>query len=200
MKLAAGWFKRVLTWLLGSLLVLIVLAIGALMYLGIPQNAAGMAAKGLCSAAFVAGRPRQDLMAQDVSPASPVLALIKADIDEASHSVTARFAGLISRRAVLLGNRGCVLDLEPDATAVAYTPVVDTDQPWPKGEVAIPVAQWGEGVDAQKLEQVAEQVFVGAGDPQAANARGFAVVQHGRMLVLRKPRALLRALACTAGR
>ncbi len=185
MKLASGWFKRALMWLFGSLLVLIMLAVGALVYFGIPQNAAGMAAKGICSAAFVAGRPRQDLMAQDVLPASPVLALIKADIDEASHSVTARFAGLVSRRAVLLRHRGCVLDLPPDATAQAYAPQADTEQPWPKGEAALPVSQWGDGVNAEKLEQIAQGVFVGAGDPHAANARGFAVVQHGRMLVLR---------------
>ena len=185
MKLASGWFKRALMWLFGSLLVLIMLAVGVLMHFGIPQNAAGMAAKGICSAAFVAGRPRQDLLAQDVLPASPVLALIKADIDEASHSVTARFAGLVSRRAVLLRHRGCVLDLAPDATAQAYAPQADTGQPWPKGEAALAASQWGDGVDAEKLKTIAESVFVGAGDPQAANARGFAVIQHGRMLVLR---------------
>jgi CubicO group peptidase (beta-lactamase class C family) len=36
-----------------------------------------------------------------------------------------------------------------------------------------------------KLQQVVDAAFVGAGDPNAANARGLAVVQHGRLLVAR---------------
>src|SRR5674476_211602 len=155
MTKAIGWFKRTMLLLLGLLIALLMVAVGGLMYFHIPQNAAGMAAKGICSAAFVAGRPAQDLMAQDVLPASPVLSAIKVTIDEANHSVTARFAGLLSRRAVLLSQRGCVLDLEPDATAKAYVPAVDAGQPWPLGEAALPAAQWGAGVDAAKLEKVA---------------------------------------------
>lgn len=185
MKQAMGWFKRTVLLLLGLLIALLMVAVGGLMYFHIPQNAAGMAAKGICSAAFVAGRPTQDLMAQDVLPASSVLSAIKVTIDEANHSVTARFAGLFSRRAVLLSQRGCVLDLEPDATAKAYVSAVDASQPWPLGEAALLSAQWGAGVDAAKLEKVAADAFVGAGDPLAANARGLAVVQHGHMLVLR---------------
>ncbi|MFZ3220470.1 MAG: hypothetical protein WA174_10580, partial [Rhodoferax sp.] len=49
----AGWV------LAGVALALVLLVGGALLYLGIPQNAAGMAAKGVCSATFVAGRPWQ---------------------------------------------------------------------------------------------------------------------------------------------
>ncbi|MFZ4479041.1 MAG: serine hydrolase domain-containing protein [Rhodoferax sp.] len=179
------WFRRVMLWLAGLLVALLVAAVAGLMYLKIPQNAAGMAAKGVCSAAFVAGRPARDLMAQDVLPASPVLSLISLSIDQADRSVTASFAGLTTRRAVLLGQRGCVLDLEPDASARAYTPAPDLSQPWPIGEAALPVAQWGSGVDAARLEKVAADAFIGAGDPLAGNARGLAVLQHGRMLVLK---------------
>ena len=180
-----GWFKRAMLWLSGLIIALLLIAVGGLMYLGIPQNSAGMAAKGICSAAFVAGRPTQDLMAQEVLPASPVLALIKVTIDETGHSVTARFAGVVSRRAVLLKDRGCVLDLEPDPSAKPYTPTADTSQPWPIGEAALPATQWGAGADIAKLEKVAADAFIGAGDPLAANARGLAVVQHGRLLILR---------------
>lgn len=185
MAQGVAWFKRAMWSLVWLLIALLVTAIAGLTYFGIPQNAAGMAAKGICSAAFVAGRPTQSLMAQDVLPASPVLSAIKVTIDEVNHSVTARFAGLVSRRAVLLNHRGCVLDLEPDASVKAYIPLVDPGQPWPMGEAALPVVQWGAGVDAAKLKKIADDVFVGAGDPLAANARGLAVVQHGRMLVLR---------------
>ncbi len=181
----ASGFKRVAWMLLGLLIGLLMLAVGGLMYFEIPGNAAGMAAKGICSAAFVAGRPRQDLMAQDVLPASPVLALIQVSVNETEHSVTARFAGVVSRRAVLLKARGCVLDLQPDASARPYAPSVDLVQTWPKGEAPIPLADWGDGVDVAKLKAVVDTAFIGAGDPLAANARGLAVVQHGRMLVLR---------------
>ena len=183
MRPATG-FRRAMSWLPGLLLTLLMLGSAGLLYFGIPQNAAGMAAKGICSAAFVAGRPRQDLMAQDVLPASPVLALISVTIDEATHSASARFAGLFERRAVLLTGRGCVLGLEPDPAAKPYTPTVDAGQAWPMGEAALPSAEWT-GVDKSRLEKVADDAFIGAGDPLAGNARGLAVVQHGRLLVLR---------------
>ena len=185
MRQGVRGFKRALLWSGAGLAGLLVLAFGALAYLGIPQNAAGMAAKGICSAAFVAGRPTQDLLRQDVLPASPVLSLITVSIDAAQHSVTARFAGVISRRAALISHRGCVLDLAPDSSARAYVPAADLGQLWPVGDAALPVAQWDGAVDAARLQSVVADVFVGAGDPLAANARGLAVVQHGRMLVLR---------------
>lgn len=179
------WSTRLLASVLGVVLALVLVVLAALWYLGIAPSAAGMAAKGVCSAAFVAGRPVHNLLAEDVLPASPVLAAIRVEINPAEHSVTARFAGLFARRAVLLPSRGCVLDLAPDAAAVAYTPRADTGTPWPQGDAPVPPAQWGPGVHAAQLGQAVEAAFVGAGDPQAANARGLAVVHRGRLLVLR---------------
>jgi CubicO group peptidase (beta-lactamase class C family) len=177
--------KRVM-WVATALLIaLVVLVVGVLNYFGIPQNAAGMAAKGICSAAFVAGRPVQNLFAQDVLPASPVLSAIKLSVDEPGHSVTASFLGLVSRTASLTRDRGCVLELPSDSTAQAYKPLVDNSQPWPQGDAAVPPANWGTEVDAVKLQQIADTAFVGAGEPFAANARGLAVVHKGRLLVQR---------------
>src|SRR5262245_13985477 len=81
------------------LLGLLVLAGVVLVLLGIPRGAAGMAAKGICSAAFVAERPLQNLMADEVLPASPVLAAIGISVDKPGKMVSARFAGLFERRA-----------------------------------------------------------------------------------------------------
>lgn len=168
------------------LLALLGLVVAALLYFRIPQNAAGMAAKGVCSAAFVAGRPWAPLMAEDVLPASPVLHAINLTVDEATHSVTARFAGMFTRRAVLLEGRGCVLDLPPGPQVqLAVRPAV-ANTAWPLGDAALPRAEWGSGVDAARLQQVVDAAFVGAGDPKAANARGVAVVHQGRLLVLRE--------------
>ncbi|MEI8028626.1 MAG: serine hydrolase [Comamonadaceae bacterium] len=184
---ASGLIKRALLMALGLLVALVTLAIVALMYLGIPQNAAGMAAKGVCSAAFVAGRPWQKLLADDVLPASPVLGLISIAVDEKTASVTAKFAGLFARQAVLLAQRGCVLDVAPGSASAPLAKRVNphADQPWPQGEAALPVAQWPTGVDVSALQKIVDQAFVGAGDPLAANARGVAVVHKGRLLLLR---------------
>ncbi len=180
----------------GSLLLgLVVVAIIALLALGIPRNAAGMAAKGICSAAFVAGRPPHNLLADEVLPASPALVPISVTVDQADHSATARFAGLFARQARLLPGRGCVLDVDaarPSAAAAATAAAPATPRTaaqralaWPQGEAALAPSEWGAGVDAQALQQLAQDAFTGAGDPQAANARGIAIVHKGRLLVLR---------------
>ena len=181
---ASSPIKRVLLIVSGLPLILLVLASALLLYFGIPRNAAGMAAKGVCSAAFVAGRPWQKLMAEDVLPASPILGLISIKVDENARSVTARFAGLFARSAVLLPQRGCVLDVAPSKAPTPQT-MAQPEQPWPLGEAAVPPAQWGAGVDAPALQAILDQAFVGAGDPGAANARGVAVVHKGRLLALR---------------
>jgi len=185
MAMGKSVLMRSVQWVGFGLAALAVLVVITLSYLGIPQNAAGMAAKGVCSAAWVAGRPVANLMAEEVLPASPVLQAISISVDEVQHTVTARFAGVVSRRASLVRNRGCVLDVEPDPKAQPYQPWADRATPWPQGEMAVAPDQWGEGVDAQKLMRVADAVFVGAGDPEAANARGFAVVHRGRLLLVR---------------
>lgn len=172
---------RAALWLPLAALLLIA---AALWYLGIPQNAAAMAAKGVCSAAFVAGRPTAQLLAEEVLPASPVLQAISVNIDTQQRAVTATFAGLVSRRAVLARDRGCVLNLEPDPSAGIYVVRSDSTKLWPAGDGTVPVSQW-DGVDAARLQAVVDEVFVGAGDPTAANARGLAVVHRGRLLISR---------------
>jgi len=68
--------RRLLRLLLIAALALPVLVVAALPALDIPRNAAGMAAKGVCSAAFVAQRPVDGLLEADVLPASPVLGML----------------------------------------------------------------------------------------------------------------------------
>lgn len=78
--MARPFVRRLLRLLLIAAVALPVLGVGALLALDIPRNAAGMAAKGICSAAFVAQRPPDGLLAADVLPASRVLALISATV------------------------------------------------------------------------------------------------------------------------
>jgi CubicO group peptidase (beta-lactamase class C family) len=180
------WIKRGFTIASSLLLGMLALAVISLIALGVPRNAAGMAAKGICSAAFVAGRPWPNLLAEDIVPASPALVPIGISVDERNKTVTARFAGFFARQARLLPNRGCVLDVnsvEPHALAVDT--VGDAGRPWPQGEAPLGQADWGEGVDADALQKLVQDAFVGAGDAQAANSRGIAIVHKGRLLVLR---------------
>lgn len=176
--------RRVLVWLIGILLGAAGIATAVLTYFHIPQNASGMAAKAVCSAAFVAGRPvADDLLAQDVAPASDLHRAISTRIDESERTVTATFLGLFPRTAALVTDRGCVLDLEADPDSVAHQPTRDK-KAWPRGEATVPRRRWGDDVDAGALQRAVAGALVGAGDPAAANARGVAVVHGGRLLVL----------------
>jgi len=166
------------------LLVALALVLGALLALGIPRNAAGMAAKGVCSAAFVAHRPVAGLLEAEVLPASPVLGLISISVQEMDQRVQARFAGLFEREAQWLPGRGCVLDAGHGPVRAPTQPTLDTVTSWPAGEAALAPDQWGAGVDSAGLQRTVQQAFVGAGDPHAANARGVAVIHKGRALVL----------------
>ena len=175
--------KKALLWVGGVLVVLLAVVVGALIWTGIPSKASSMAAKTVCSAAFVAGRSTaNDLFAEDVLPASGVLAVVSTDIDVEARSVTARFLGMVPSTASLVADRGCVLDLDPDAAAVAYVPEPDAGT-WPDGDAPLPQDQWPAGVDAPALQAAVDAAFVGAGDPAAANARGVAVVQDGQLLI-----------------
>jgi CubicO group peptidase (beta-lactamase class C family) len=179
------WVARTLITLVSLVVVLVAVAFGVALYLHIPQNAAGLAAKTVCSTHFVAGRndDAATLMAQDVLPASPALGVVSASIDENDKTVTARFLGIVSRRASLLDHRGCVLDADPQPGARVYEPAPARSAAWPAGDATVPQSDWGPGVDAAALQKAVDSAFVGAGDPLRANARGVAVVQGGRLLV-----------------
>lgn len=179
--------RKVLLWVLGVVVLVVVLATGVLMWFGIPGKAATMAAKTVCSAAFVAGRPStNDLKAQDVLPASGVLRVVTVDIDEENHSVTAKFLGIVGRTASLVTDRGCVAGLPPDPTATPFQPTSDP-APWPQGDAPVDSAQWGSEVDGTALLAAVGDAMQGAGDPDGANPRGIAVAQGGRLLVAQEP-------------
>ncbi len=187
MATAANGWVRGFRWVLVIVVALLVLVAGVLHSLGIPKIAAGMAAKGVCSAAFVANRPVDGLMAQDVLPASPALGLVKVNVDEREKRVTGTFAGLFQRTAQWLPNRGCVLDGAGSVTAgdsVYFAKPSGEPRPWPGGNGPTPKDQWPTGVNEAALQQVMTQAFVGAGNPLAANTRGMAVLYQGKLLAI----------------
>ncbi len=183
--------RRALLWL-GSLLVLLLGAVVAfLLWFHIPSNAAGMAAKSVCSAALVAGREgtAEELMEADVLPASPVLRAISTDLDREAGTATSRFLGLFERTATLLPDRGCVLDGTSQGgtgqdAAAAYVPAAKPGA-WPDGDEPVAEEERSAGVDVDRLSAVLDEAFEGSGDPALANARGVAVVQDGQLLAVR---------------
>jgi CubicO group peptidase (beta-lactamase class C family) len=185
MPLKPRWPIRLLKGIFMLLIASFLALTGAMVYFDIPRNAAGMAAKGVCSAAFVAGRAPADLMAQDVLPASPVLKLIRVNVDDATRRVTASFAGAFERQATLLPNRGCVLDVAATGPVAPAHTINTAPLPWPQGNAPVPPTQWPAGVNAAALNALADAAFVGAGNPQAANARGMAIVHKGQLLLLK---------------
>jgi hypothetical protein len=192
MATAGKVISRTLIALLIVVGVVLLVVVGALFWLHVPEDAAGVAAKGVCSARFVAGREESadTLMAQDVLPANPALGLVSTSIDEENKSVTSRFLGVIGQTASFLDKRGCVLGAEPQAGSVPFAPASPAPGQWPAGDEAVPSGEWGAGVDAAGLQAVVDKAFVGEGDTNKANTRAVAVAQGGRLLVSRQTDSL----------
>jgi CubicO group peptidase (beta-lactamase class C family) len=186
MASAGTWVKRILLGALTAVLVVISAAIGFLLFKEFPQNAAAWAAKAVCSGAFVAGRDPDAVYEEDVAGVHPVFKAVSVKVDEATHSVTAKTVGLFPRTATLQPERGCVLELPPDPAAETYVPATNSTELWPAGDVPFDQSDWPAGVDTDGLNKVVDDALVGAGDIAAANARGVAVVQDGKLLVLRE--------------
>ncbi len=183
-----SWLKVTLL-AIGSLIVaLVFLIVAVLMWFQIPQTGAGMAAKAVCSATFVAGRDDgQDVRAEDVLPASPAFSVITTEVDHENKTATGKFLGMFPRTAALLPLRGCVLFEDPDPAAEPYRPAAPRPGTWPEGDATVPPADWPSSVDAEKLQSAVAAGMVGAGDPDAANTRGIAVVKDGELLVAEHP-------------
>lgn len=183
------WGKRIgiaLAVIVGLFVVLVAGAFAYLLYLKIPQSASGISAKAVCSGVFIAGRDPANLYDEDVVGASPALTVVSVSVDEANRTATAKTLGMFSRTAALIPERGCVLDVEPNPNAIPFQTSPPDPAPWPAGDGTVPQSEWPAGVDAAALNEVVANAFVGAGDIAAANARGVAVVQDGKLLVLRE--------------
>lgn len=176
------WVKRILAGIGVLVLVLLVAAIGVLLWFHIPSNAAGVVAQTVCSAKYVAGRdlPTEELVASDVTPQSPILGVVSTEVDDANRTVTSKFLGLFPRTSALQTGRGCVLDAPADPAATPYVPAPRDPAAWPAGDGTAAVS----GVDTAKLTTVVDDAFAGSDDPMGLAARGVAVVQDGKLVLL----------------
>lgn len=171
-------------WLFRLLLVLFALLLAAFGWLGIPATGAGLAAKNVCSGLFVAGRKLDDVVHNDLLPASGLLRLVDLTVDDERRLVRGRMLWSRERSAVLLPGLGCVLDPTPElrktATTAASKGVAGASQaapPWPPTD-------W-RGIDRNALTAAVDESFRNSDDAAGRNTRAVVILQEGRLVAER---------------
>ena len=82
-----------------------------------------------------------------------------------------------------------------DAAAKPYVPAATNPAPWPTGDGTSPAT----GVDTSALATIVDDAFVGSDDPMGMAARGVAVVQDGKLILLGDGAASSPTPRCSAG-
>lgn len=138
-----------------------------------PAALAGFAARTVCGGVFIAGRPIDEVVQQDLQSLSVAMRLIEISADPDTQRVTATLPIAGSRHALYRPERGCTL-LPPQevpevavlagstrpqredllggaAAALRSERLQPLEVPWPLGAGALPPAQWPDGVNADAL-------------------------------------------------
>ena len=146
-------------------------------------RATGYAAKIACSAAYVSGRPADDIEAQELA----AVGFVDLAFDDSAGRVSASVWGLAERSAAHRGPIGCVL--EQDGLALAgelgqterstNLAARDPAQPWPLGDGEDPRPDPA-GLDRAALDAAIEATFA----PELGT-RAVLVVHRGRLLAER---------------
>ncbi|MFK7966715.1 MAG: serine hydrolase domain-containing protein [Burkholderiaceae bacterium] len=177
----------------------LVAAIAAAYQHGIPDSAAGMAAKNVCSAMFIADRKADEVIEHDILPASAVLRLARISTDIHRRQVSASLPGTQERYAIYRNELGCVT-LAPGA----LPPPDGVDRaPWPADEIQSAEtlqrrgggrADWPTGEASAALRAQIDTAFEAPGanstSPMTAsasgpNTRAVLVIHQGKLLTER---------------
>lgn len=167
-------------WMVRILLVAAALLLAAFAWLGIPATGAGLVAKNVCSGVFVGGRSPDQVLADDVLPASSLLRLVDVSVDHAARRVSGRMLWSPERSAALLPGLGCVLDPTPgllQAVAQRQTALAPHPAPEPAG---LPATDW-RGIDRPALEAAVDAAFSDAGEQASRGTRAVVVLHRGRL-------------------
>ena len=139
----------------------------------------GFSAKNICSGYFLSDMPGQQIIAEVLLPASPVLANVSFEIDTVNRRVDTRFFGLFPRRAVFTEGTGCTLlragrqsmerriDLAQVSEPSAYLP-------WPQG--AAPAT------GSALLKPLLEQAFAETDPLYTRNTKAVVVIHKGQLV------------------
>jgi len=164
------------------LLVLIVLAAGAMRIRVLFRDVAGLDAKLVCSGVFVSGRSAADVRVHSL-PFEPPGA--RFDVDRQAGAVHVRVGRGIVRTARYLGDQGCVA-LPPGVDRVSFEPRRIPTELRPEAGLSWPLGDLAEvgppqDVNADELERAVALAFADPG----AQTTAFLVVHRGRIIAER---------------
>lgn len=174
-----------------SLLVLLVAAIGVLIYFGwvsFPIMAA-YGAKIMCSAVFDAGRNEKQVRDQDLSAYMMKLGDFKVDYTDSS--VTGSIFGMAKRKAIYRYGLGSTVvselseqQIRSQQFRLPVEPKIKTDTiPWPMGDQI--VGTFPAAVDSTKLQSAIGDIFVEEDTILPIRTRAVVVVYHDQLIAER---------------
>jgi hypothetical protein len=136
------------------------------------------AAKTLCSAVFVSGRPAHDVIEEDIlADNNPLLRAVVPALDTQQRQASATFLGVAERVALFRPGFGCTLALGVEPAALAQAGAARrTLQQLPTD--ALPASLPPEGSDRARLEAALAHAF----DNVRARTRAVAVLYDGHLI------------------
>ena len=147
-------------------------------------------AKLLCSGVFVIGRDADEFIKNDLArgagPDVPSWDEIDVSIDRARRSVTLTVEGVTPRKAVYVGDQGCVL-MPHGVDFPIFTPARvprtipnPAETAWPMGDVV--EEEMPPGVNAKALEAALDRAFDDSLNDIPQKTRAMVVVKGGRIV------------------
>lgn len=157
--------------------------------------AAGYKAKTLCSGVFLSGRSVAAVLTSELEvDDQPILWLVSSDIDRSSQVASARFLGVIERRAVFRPGLGCTLAIDkriaelrrevPPLIPRRQASLQGIDRAWPEGE-AVMLPERIPGIDLGRLDAAIDRAFVEPDLAKPRRTRAVVVVLDGRIIAER---------------
>jgi CubicO group peptidase (beta-lactamase class C family) len=174
-----------------SLLILLIVAIGCLVYyawMAFPILT-GYGSKVMCSAVFVAGRNEEQVKDQDLS--SYMMKLADFEVNYSDSSVTGSIFGLAKRKAIYRNGLGVTLVSEFDEQHIrsqhinlATIPAVITDTiPWPLGDRM--TDSFPAEIDREKLQSAVQNIFLEEDTILPIRTRAVIILYKGQLVAER---------------
>ena len=181
--------KKSTKWVLGLICVVLVLGIGAGVFLitQIAPIATAYGAKRLCSCVFISHREATAVLREELKP----YGYVHLDIDHDRKKVTGSILGLAKSTAVYREGLGCTLAIgvsedELRSQALSLKPIRwdQNNRPWPEGDQLqggpLPAI-----IDSQKLKNVMDRAFAEPDPAKPRRTRAVIVLYDGRIIAER---------------
>lgn len=143
------------------------------------------AAKGMCSSVFLANKPPERIIAEDLSFFPINLALTRVDFEE--KSATSTVFGLARRKAVFREGHGAVIVLKTEEQKLKKTGFRIPDPgfspntlPWPKGNIISDTLPGG--VNYRRLHELVDTCFDSPGSESFKKTLGIVIVYNNQII------------------